>query len=176
MQFETIHPFLDGNGRIGRLLITLLVEHWKLLDQPLLYLSLAFKQRQQEYYARLAAVRSDGDWEGWTTFFLECVREAADDGVRIARDLHALIGRDRARIISHERSTVAAIRLLESLPVHPVITVPRATTLLGITAPTARKAVDLLETLDVLRETTGKRRDRVYAYHEYMQILTSGET
>ena len=175
VQFETIHPFLDGNGRIGRLLITLLVEHWKLLDQPMLYLSLAFKRHQQEYYARLAAVRSDGDWEGWTTFFLECVHEAADDGVRVAQGLHALIGRDRTRIIGHERSTVAAIQLLDNLPVHPVMTVPRATKLLGITAPTARKAIDLLKTLDVLRETTGKQRDRVYAYHDYVRILTGSD-
>ncbi len=175
VQFETIHPFLDGNGRIGRLLITLLVEHWRLLDQPLLYLSLAFKRQQQEYYARLAAVRSDGDWEGWTTFFLECVRDAAEDGVRVAQELHALIGRDRSRIVSHERSTVAAIQLLDDLPAHPVMTVPRAAKLLSITAPTARKAIDLLETLDVLGETTGKQRDRVYAYHEYMRILTGDE-
>lgn len=175
VQFETIHPFLDGNGRIGRLLITLLVEHWKLLDQPLLYLSLAFKRRQSEYYARLGAVRSEGDWEGWTTFFLACVGEAAEDGVRVARELHALIGRDRWRVIGHERSTVAAIQLLESLPENPVVSVPRATQLLGISAPTARKAIDLLESLEVLRETTGKQRDRVYAYEEYMHVLTSGE-
>ncbi len=171
-QFETIHPFLDGNGRIGRLLITLLVEEWDLLTQPLLYLSLAFKRRQQEYYAGLASIRTDGDWEGWTTFFLECVREAADDGVRVARALHALIGRDRSRIIGHERSTVAAIRLLECLPSSPVVTVPRASELLGMTAPPARKAIELLEGVGVLRETTGKLRDRVYAYDEYMRVLT----
>ena len=76
VQFETIHPFLDGNGRIGRLLITLLVEQWGLLDSPLLYLSLAIRRRQREYYDRLSAVRTDGDWEGWTAFFLECVRSA----------------------------------------------------------------------------------------------------
>jgi Fic family protein len=175
VQFETIHPFLDGNGRIGRLLITLLIEHWGLLDQPLLYLSLAFMRRQPEYYARLAAVRTDGDWEGWTQFFLECVHEAADDGVRVAQALYALIGRDRSRIINHKRSTVAALQLLDNLPAHPVMTVPRAAKLLGITAPTARKAIHLLEALDVFRETTGKKRDRVYAYHEYMQILTGDE-
>lgn len=174
-QFETIHPFLDGNGRIGRLLITLLVEHWGLLDHPLLYLSLAFKRQQQEYYTRLAAVRSDGDWEGWTTFFLESVSEAANDGVRVAQELYALIGKDRTRLINHERSTVAAIQLLDNLPVHPVMTVPRATKILNITAPPARKAVDLLESLGILRETTGKQRDRVYAYQQYMRILTGDE-
>ena len=175
VQFETIHPFLDGNGRIGRLLIALLVEHWGLLDQPLLYLSLAFKRNQPEYYARLAAVRSAGDWEGWTRFFLECVREAADDGVRVARELHALVGRDRGRVVAHERSTVAAIRLIERLPSSPVVTVAAASELLGLTAPPTRKAVGLLESLGVLREITGKRRDRAYAYHDYLRILTDDE-
>jgi len=173
VQFETIHPFLDGNGRIGRMLITLLVEHWGLLDQPLLYLSLAFKRHQQEYYTRLAAVRTDGDWEGWTAFFLECVQEAANDGVRVAQSLHTLIGRDRGRIIEHDRSTVAALRLLDALPENPVITVPMATKLLDITAPPARKAIELLESIDILRETTGKQRDRVYAYRDYLDLLTS---
>ena len=175
VQFETIHPFLDGNGRIGRLLMALLIEHWNLLDQPLLYLSLAFKREQQEYYARLAAVRSDGDWEAWIAFFLECVHEAANDGVRVAQALNALIGRDRSRIITHDRSTVAAIRLLDCLPSNPVVTVSRASEVLGLTAPPTRKAIELLERLGVLREITGKQRDRVYAYHEYMQILTGDE-
>ena len=172
VQFETIHPFLDGNGRIGRLLIALLVDHWGLLDLPLLYLSLAFKRNQPEYYARLAAVRSAGDWEGWTQFFLECVREAADDGVRVARKLHALVGRDRGRVLAHERSTVTAIRLIERLPSRPVVTVAAASDLLGLTAPPTRKAVALRESLGVLREITGKRRGRAYAYDEYLRILT----
>jgi len=175
VQFETIHPFLDGNGRIGRLLIALLVEHWGLLEHPLLYLSVAFRRRQQEYYARLAAVRTDGDWEGWTAFFLECVREAADDGVQVAQALHALLARDRARLVGHPRATIAAIRLLDRLPIHPVLTVPRAAQVLGVTAPPARKAVELLARLGMLRETTGKQRDRVYAYHEYLRILTGDE-
>ena len=159
----------------ARLLIALLMEHWNLLDQPLLYLSLAFKREQQEYYARLAAVRSDGDWEAWSTFFLKCVREAADDGVRVAQALHALIGRDRSLINTHDRPTVAAIRLLDCLPSNPVVTVSRASEVLGLTAPPTRKAIELLESLGVLREITGKQRDRVYAYHEYMQILTGDE-
>ena len=171
MQFETIHPFLDGNGRIGRLLIALLIEHWGLLDQPLLYLSVAFRRAQPEYYARLGAVRTDGDWEGWTRFFLECVREAADDGVRVARELHAVVGHDRRRILAHDRSTVAAVQLLERLPSTPVVTVPRAARLLRLTAPPARKAIELLESLGVLREISGKRRGRAYVYHEYLRAL-----
>jgi Fic family protein len=176
VQFETIHPFLDGNGRIGRLLIALLVEHWGLLEQPLLYLSVAFRRRQQEYYTRLAAVRTDGDWEGWTAFFLDCVREAAADGMHIAQALHALLGRDRRRLVGHDCATVAAIRLLDRLPKHPVLTVPRAAEVLHLTAPPARKAIELLASLGVLRETTGKQRDRVYAYHQYLRILTGDET
>jgi Fic family protein len=172
VQFETIHPFLDGNGRIGRMFITMLVEHWGLLDQPLLYPSVAFKRRQQEYYAHLAAVRTDGDWERWTAFFLECVKDAADDGARIAQAIHALMGRDRSRVVHHERATITAVKLLDLLPANPVLTVPRASELLGITAPPARKAIDLLEELGVLHETTGKQRDRVYAYHAYLELLT----
>lgn len=172
VQFETIHPFLDGNGRIGRMLITLLVEHWGLLDAPLLYLSVALKRRQSEYDARLTAVRTEGDWEGWTGFFLECVTDAADDGVRIAQAVHSLIGHDRGRVVGHARATVAAIQLLDSLPSNPVVTVPRASSLLGMTAPPARKAIELLEEIGVLRETTGKQRDRVYAYHAYLDLLT----
>ena len=175
VQFETIHPFLDGNGRIGRLLVALLVEHWGLLEQPLLYLSVAFRRAQQEYYARLASVRSEGDWEGWVRFFLECVREAADDGVRVAQGLHALVGWDRNRIVTDHRATVAAVRLIEHLPSNPVVTVPKAAELLGLTPPPTRKAIELLERLGVLGEITGRRRDRVYAYHEYLEILTGDE-
>jgi Fic family protein len=171
-QFETIHPFLDGNGRIGRMLITLLVEHWGLLDKPLLYLSLPLKLRQSDYYARLTAVRTAGDWEGWLCFFLECVATAADDGVRVAQAIHALLGHDRRRLAAHGRATVAAVRLLDHLPAHPVVTVPRASGLLGTTAPPARKAIALLTELGVLRETTGKQRDRAYAYHAYLELLT----
>ena len=175
VQFETIHPFLDGNGRIGRLLIALLAEHWNLLEQPLLYVSVAFRRAQQEYYARLSAVRTEGDWEGWIRFFLECVREAADDGVHVAQALHALVGRDRRRIIAHDRPTVAAIQLLDGLPSNPVITVPGASALLGLTAPPTRKAIQLLESLHILREITGRRRKRLYAYDGYLQILTGDD-
>ncbi len=175
VQFETIPPFLDGNGRIGRLLITLLIEHWRVLEGPILYLSLALKRRQQQYYERLDGVRSNGDWEGWTSFFLECVRDAAEDGVRVAQALRALLARDRERVVTHARSTVAAIRLLDLLPSCPVVTVPKASAALGLTAPPTRKAVELLETLDILRETTGKQRDRVYAYREYLDTLSGGE-
>lgn len=175
VQFETIHPFLDGNGRIGRLLIALLLEHWKLMPTPLLYLSLAFKRRQADYYQRLSAVRTSGDWEGWTEFYLWCVREAADDGVDVAERLFALLGQDRRQLSTNRRSTVTAIQLLDLLPDHPVVTVPRVAKLLKVTAPTARKAVDAAVDAGILRETSGKQRDRVFAYHQYLQILTGDD-
>ncbi|NQW48816.1 MAG: Fic family protein [Planctomycetes bacterium] len=172
VQFETIHPFLDGNGRIGRMLITLLVEHWGLLDQPLLYLSLAFKRRQQEYYAHLAAVRTAGDWEGWTTFFLECVAEAAEDAVDVAGRLFRIVSNDRAALLDSGSATVNAIRLLEAMPEHPVVTLPRAVQLLGVAKPTASKCIEELLKAGILRETTGKQRDRVYVYEAYLTALT----
>jgi len=175
VQFETIHPFLDGNGRIGRLLIALLLEHWKILKTPLLYPSLAFKRHQREYYDRLSGVRTDGDWEGWTDFFLACVHESAADGINVAQKLFGLLNTDRRRLTGHGRATVASIQLLDMLPEHPMVTVPMASELLKATPPTARKAVDVLTELCVLRETTGKQRDRVFAYHTYLQILTGDE-
>jgi len=175
VQFETIHPFLDGNGRIGRLLITLLLDHWGVLSSPVLYLSLAPKRRQDEYYDQLSRVRSQGDWEGWTIFYLSCVCEAADDGVAVAGRVGELLARDRKQVAARGDSTVAALRLLDLLPEHPVVTVPLATKLLGVTAPTARKAIDVLRRAQVLRETSGRRRDRIFAYHDYLHALTGEE-
>ena len=172
VQFETIHPFLDGNGRIGRMLITLLVEHWGLLDQPLLYLSLAFKRRQQEYYAHLAAVRTKGDWEGWTAFFLECVAEAAEDAIDVAGRLFQIVSNDRTALLGSGSATVNALRLLEAMPEHPVVTLPRAVQLLGVAKPTASKCIGELIKAGILRETTGKQRDRVYVYEAYLTALT----
>lgn len=172
VQFETIHPFLDGNGRIGRLLITLLVEHWNLLSSPILYLSLGFKRRRQEYYDRLDAVRNDGDWEGWMAFFLECVCEAAMDGVDTARRLFSLIGNDRRKVAEHRATTLPAVRLFDLLPVHPMVTLSNTITFLQTSKPTAGKAIDALCRAGVLREITGKRRDRIYAYRAYLDVLS----
>jgi len=172
VQFETIHPFLDGNGRIGRLLITLLLEHWGLLKNPMLYLSLAIKRRQQAYYENLTRVRNGGDWEGWTVFYLDCVREAADDGVRVAEQIFSLLAKDRSRLIARDNVTVPAVRLLDLLPSRPVVTLPLATELLRVSTPTAIKAIAVLVELGILRETSGKRRDRVYAYQKYVDLLT----
>lgn len=173
VQFETIHPFLDGNGRIGRLLVALLLEHWNLLDQPLLYISVAFRARQAEYYMRLDAVRTSGDWEGWILFFLSCIHEAASHGTHLAVRLHELVARDRRRTLDCASSTLAAVQLLELLPTQPMVTVKAVSRSLGLTAPPTRKAIQLLEDLGILREITGKMRSRVYAYTKYIDTLAS---
>jgi Fic family protein len=174
VQFETIHPYLDGNGRIGRLLVTLLLEHWGLLSRPLLYLSLHFKRHRAEYYRRLGAVRTDGDWEGWLGFFLEGVATIADEAVASSRELHALVERDRVRVLEGGASSIAALRLLQELPRHPIVSVGLVTKLLETTKPTAAKAIDVLTEARILRETTGRRRDRSFAYHQYLEHLRSG--
>ena len=173
VQFETIHPFLDGNGRIGRLLVTLLVEHWKLLDSPLLYLSLALKRHRDEYYRRLSAVRTDGDWESWTSFFLDCVKEAADDAVDAARKVFRLLHGDRQALAAHSVATVSAIRLFDLLPEHPMVTLASVVELLKTTKPTATKAIDALTDAGILHERTGRRRDRVYGYQRYLKLLST---
>jgi len=174
VQFETIHPYLDGNGRIGRLLITVLLEHWKLLSAPLLYLSLFFKRHRAEYYRLLGAVRRTGDWEAWTDFFLEGVATIADEAVAAAREVFTLVSTDRERLLTAPGASVMAIRLLDQLPVHPIVTIPGVVKLLKSTKPTAGKAVQLLERLGVLTETSGKRRDRSFAYSAYLERLRAG--
>jgi len=174
VQFETIHPYLDGNGRIGRLLITLLLEQWKLLSQPLLYLSLFFKQHRAEYYRLLNAVRLEGAWEAWVAFFLEGVSTIADEAATTARDLFVLVNKDRARVLGARNSSVTAARLLELLPRHPIVTIPAIVKLLKTSKPTAAKAVSVLERLGILNEMTGRRRDRTYGYSMYLQRLRAG--
>jgi Fic family protein len=174
VQFETVHPYLDGNGRIGRLLITLLLEHWKLLYAPLLYLSLFFKRHRAEYYRLLGEVRSSGDWEAWIGFFLEGVASIADEAVIAAREVFALVAEDRQRLVAAPGASVMAIRLMDRLPIHPVVTIPTVVKLLKTTKPTAGKAVDLLESLGVLTETSGKQRDRTFVYAKYLEKLRVG--
>jgi Fic family protein len=171
VQFETIHPFLDGNGRLGRLIVTLLTEHWNLLKGPFLYVSLGFKRHQQEYYRRLDAVRTSGDWEGWTEFFLQCVQESADDGANAAQRMFRLVNDDRRRLTNLDSVNVSAIRLFERLPEHPMITATKALELTTSTKPTTNKAIETLVEAGVLEEITGKQRDRIYAYRKYLDVL-----
>jgi Fic family protein len=171
VQFESLHPYLDGNGRVGRLLIALFLEHEQVLTQPLLYLSAYFMRHRQEYYRRLNLVRLDGDWEGWLAYFLDGVTTTADEAVATARDLSTTVAEDRARLLAAEDVSVAAVRLFELLPKHPVVTVSTVVRLLGVAKPTAGRAVDALVDAGVLVETTGKKRDRWFAYERYLERL-----
>ena len=174
VQFETIHPYLDGNGRIGRLLIALLLEHWGLLKAPMLYLSLFFKRRRDEYYRRLNTVRTEGDWEGWADFFLEGVATIADEAVTSARELFSVVGADRARVLAQDTTSVSAVRLFELLPRHPIVTVAAAMKLIGASKPTATRAIETLIAVEILVETTGRKRDRSFAYQAYIDRLRIG--
>jgi Fic family protein len=171
-QFETIHPFLDGNGRVGRLLITFLLCESGVLTKPVLYLSHYFKQRRQEYYDRLQAIRDRGEWEQWLTLFLRGVsevgREAADKASRIV----ALRERHRSLILEElGQAAGSGLRLLEQLYRHPILSVNTACDLTGAPYPTMNQLVSRLESLGVLRETTGQRRNRSFAYTEYIRLF-----
>jgi Fic family protein len=174
VQFETLHPYLDGNGRLGRLLITLLLRHWKLLSRPLLYLSLFLKTHRQEYYRRLSTVRTDGDWEGWLSFFLEGVAVVAEEAVVTARRLHAMVARSRARLMSRDDATVISIRLFELLPEHPILTVNRVVDLLGCSRPAAAKALRVLEAAEVLQALNDRKKNRAVVFKEYLGNLREG--
>lgn len=170
-QFETIHPFLDGNGRIGRLLIAVLLEEWKLLPEPLLYVSGYLKAHQLEYYERLNAVRVSGDWEGWVTFFLEAVEAAAEDAQHSIVRVAGLIAEDRKRVLSCSSTTLAAFRLFELLPTMPRLSVDHARRMLGVSFPTASKAIETLERVNILVETSGRARNQHYSYAQYIALL-----
>ncbi len=170
-QFETIHPFLDGNGRLGRLLIGALLEHWRLLPEPLLYLSGYLKQHQTEYYRRLSAIRTDGDWEGWAAFFLEGVAAAAQDAERSVIAVATQVTTDRRHLLASPRAAPASYRLFELLPMMPRFTVEQARGKLDTTFPTANTAVRVLEGLGILVELTGQKTNRIYSYQAYAGLL-----
>jgi Fic family protein len=155
-------------------MVALLLEHWRLLSAPLLYLSLFFKRHRDEYYRRLRAVRSDGDWEGWTGFFLEGIATIANEAVATARELFALLNRDRLRVLETPGSSVMAARLFECLPQQPMITVARAMELLVTTRPTAAKAIAALVDAGVLVESSGRKRDRTFMYAANLDLLRVG--
>ena len=174
VQFETIHPFLDGNGRIGRLLIPLLLHNAGALQQPLLYLSLYFKQHRDEYYRLLDRVRTSGDWEAWLDFFLEGVATTATSAVETAQRLVALFKEDTARIQAAGRTAAAMLRVLQALHERPVLTVNEVSRRTGLSFPTAAKGMTGLADLGLARELTGNRRNRVFAYDRYLAILGEG--
>jgi Fic family protein len=171
-QFETIHPFLDGNGRIGRLLIAALLEHWCMLPEPLMYLSGYLKQHQMEYYRRLSIIRSEGKWESWVTFFLEGVVTAAIEAERSIIDVASLVAADRRRLLESPKAGPASYRLFELLPMMPRFTIERVKQKLGTSFPTANAAVKILEDLGIATEMTGQKKNRSYSYQAYIELLS----
>jgi Fic family protein len=170
-QFETIHPFLDGNGRIGRLLIAALLEQWQLLPEPLVYVSGYLKQHQAEYYRLLSGISNEGDWEAWVAFFLEGLISAAEDAQRRVVKLVSLVTQDRRRLVASPDIGAASYRLFEMLPEMPIFTTERVKEKLKVTFPTAGKAVQALEKIGIVKEVTGKRKGRVYGYLKYREVL-----
>lgn len=172
-QFETIHPFLDGNGRVGRLLITFLLCHEKILQRPSLYLSAYFKQYKSEYYQRLQNVRDKGDWEGWLKFFLRGVYEVSLEASKTSRAIVDLRESHRASIMANlpPSSSSNAMKLLEHLYHSPTINVEGAKQVLGVSYPNANKTVANLERLGILQERTGKLRNREYGYKSYLELF-----
>ena len=171
-QFETIHPFLDGNGRIGRLLITALFEYWGVLSEPLLYVSAYLKQHQAEYYRRLSAIRTDGDWESWVTFFLEGVASAAGDAEKNIIEVASLLASDRKRLLQSLKAGPTSYRLFEMLPVMPRFTIEHVRQQLGTSFPTATAAVKVLVDLGIAVEMTGQKKNRSYSYQAYVELLS----
>jgi Fic family protein len=174
VQFETIHPFLDGNGRLGRLLITFMLCADGALKDPMLYLSIYFKTRRKQYYDLLQAVRDRGEWETWIEFFLTGVIETADEAVETARQLLALFEGDRTRIRSLGRSAASMLRVHDFLQRQPIVGIVPASKQLKLSHPTVMKALARLQTLEIVREITGRRRGRLFAYSRYMDILNRG--
>jgi len=174
VQFETIHPFLDGNGRLGRLLITLILYEQKVLHEPMLYLSLYFKTHRQAYYEMLNTVRRTGDWESWLTFFAEAVVATANQAVDTAQSLVELAQRDRNRIGELGRSAGSALRVHRALMERPITSTGRLAETIGITIPTVNRALERLEELGIVGELTNQKRNRLFGYTAYIDLFNRG--
>jgi len=174
VQFETIHPFLDGNGRLGRLLITLLLCSKGALREPLLYLSLYFKTNRDRYYELLQRVRTHGAWEEWLAFFLEGTEIAARSAADAAKQILTLFAKDRDRIQTIGRAASSALRVHEYLQKKPLVGIGDVAEALKLSIPTVTVAFDHLVRLGIAKEVTGKRRARVFGYSRYLKILSEG--
>jgi len=174
VQFETIHPFLDGNGRVGRLLITFQLCQAGVLREPLLYLSLYLKQNRSEYYRLLDSVRKDGDWEAWVTFFLEGVTATAESAVMTAGRLADLFEKDRVRIQAGGRRAGSALRVHDVLRLRPIVTLQDAARRADLSFPAAAAGMEFLVELSIGRELTGRKRGRIFAYDRYLGVLGEG--
>lgn len=175
VQFETIHPFLDGNGRVGRLLITLLLYHTGVLREPLLYFSLYLKQHRTTYYELLDRVRRTGDWESWLSFFVDGVRTTAEGALATAELLSDMFQNDRDRIVSRGgRRAGSVLRIHEALKAKPILSLRAACEDTGLSFQAAASAMEVLTSHGVAREITGRRRGRLFAYDRYVSILNEG--
>ena len=174
VQFETIHPFLDGNGRLGRLLITFMLCMEGLLKEPLLYLSLYFKANRQDYYDHLQSVRETGDWESWITFFLKGVIETATQATETAQAIISLFHAGRTTIEESGQSTAGVLSVHQFLQHHPIAKTAQIKKACKISLPTVLRALSMLESLGIVREITGKDRNKVFAYQDYLAILSKG--
>jgi len=173
-QFETIHPFLDGNGRVGRLFITLILCAEGVLSQPFLYLSLYFRRNRADYYDALQRVRMHGDWEGWLRFYLAGVEEVSMQATATARALLSLFEGDRARVHQVGRGAASALKVYELLRRRIIVSIPRAADATGLTRPTVTAALTRLTALGITREITGRARDRQYVYDRQLALLDRG--
>jgi Fic family protein len=173
VQFETIHPFLDGNGRIGRLLITLLLCHDRVLREPLLYSSLYLKQHRQQYYAELNAVRESGDFEHWLEFFATAIRVSAEQATMTGQRIFTVFREDRIQLRELGRQAPAALLIQEALQSRPLATIAALAKSTGLTTPTVTQALRALEQLNIVRETTGRARGRIFSYVRYLDALNS---
>ena len=174
VQFETIHPFLDGNGRVGRLLITLLLWREGALREPMLYLSLYFKQRREDYYALLDGVRQSGDWEAWLAFFLEGVAQTAEGAAATAQRLMDLFVADRARIQQMGRAASSSLRVHRVLQERPIISLQEIAKHTDLSFRGVSNGMGVLEGMGIVRELTGKKRNRLFGYEAYLSILNEG--
>jgi len=174
VQFETIHPFLDGNGRVGRLLVTLLLCSEGLLSEPLLYISLYLKQHRSRYYELLDSVRRDGDWEQWLGFFADAVASSASSAVDTVRRLVRCAEADRATVQTLHRTAGTALRVFDELRQRPIASATLVAALSGVSMPSANSALATLIQLGIVREITGRRRGRVFTYAKYLEILSEG--
>ncbi len=173
LQFETIHPFLDGNGRIGRLLITLLLCHEGVLREPLLYSSLYFKQNRQRYYDELNEARESGDFERWLDFFATAIRVSAEQATTTGLRISAVFREDRNRVREMGRQAPTMLLVQEALQAKPLATIATLTQSTGFTTPTVTQALGELQKLGIVRETTGRARGRIFAYVRYLDALNA---
>ncbi len=174
VQFETIHPFLDGNGRLGRLLIPMVLLSEGALERPLLYLSLYFKQHRSTYYDLLQQVRLEGDWEAWLRFFLQGVRETAEGATQTARQVFKISQDDQKQLEKTGRGYASALKLHQWALTKPIFTMKEAVLAIDLTFPTISKSVRQLQSLGILKEISGRERGQVFVYDRLLRILSEG--